>query len=26
LQGSSVYTFFMTDNGGTAIGVLRRDR
>ena len=26
LQGNSVYTFFMTDNGGTAIGVLRRDR
>lgn len=26
LQGASVYTFFMTDNGGTAIGVLRRDR
>jgi hypothetical protein len=26
LQGSSVYTFFMTDNGGTPIGVLRRDR
>jgi hypothetical protein len=26
LQGYSVYTFFMTDNGGTAIGVLRRDR
>ncbi len=26
LQGSAVYTFFMTDNGGTAIGVLRRDR
>jgi len=26
LQTGSVYTFFMTDNGGTAIGVLRRDR
>jgi hypothetical protein len=26
LQGSAVYTFFMTDNGGTPIGVLRRDR
>jgi hypothetical protein len=26
LQGNSVYTFFMTDNGVTAIGVLRRDR
>ena len=26
LQGYSVYTFFMTDNGATAIGVLRRDR
>ena len=26
LQGNSVYTFFMTDNGATAIGVLRRDR
>ena len=26
LQGSSVYTFFMTDNGATPIGVLRRDR
>lgn len=26
LQGNSVYTFFMTDNGPTAIGVLRRDR
>jgi hypothetical protein len=26
LQGSAVYTFFMTDNAGTAIGVLRRDR
>jgi len=26
LQGASVYTFFMTDNGGTPIGVLRRDR
>jgi hypothetical protein len=26
LQGSGVYTFFMTDNGGTAIGVLRKDR
>jgi hypothetical protein len=26
VQGTSVYTFFMTDNGGTAIGVLRRDR
>lgn len=26
LQGNSVYTFFMTDNGGAAIGVLRRDR
>lgn len=26
LQGNSVYTFFMTDNGGTPIGVLRRDR
>jgi len=21
-----VYTFFMTDNGATALGVLRRDR
>lgn len=26
LQGNSVYTFFMTDNGGTPIGVLRKDR
>jgi hypothetical protein len=26
LQSNSVYTFFMTDNGGTPIGVLRRDR
>ncbi|HEU5135578.1 MAG TPA: DUF4397 domain-containing protein [Steroidobacteraceae bacterium] len=26
LQGTSVYTFFMTDNGSTPIGVLRRDR
>jgi len=26
LQGYSVYTFFMTDNGTTPIGVLRRDR
>jgi Domain of unknown function (DUF4397) len=26
LQPSSVYTFFMTDNGATPIGVLRRDR
>ena len=26
LQGNSVYTFFVTDNGATAIGVLRRDR
>jgi hypothetical protein len=26
LQSGSVYTFFMTDNGGTPIGVLRRDR
>ena len=26
LQPNSVYTFFMTDNGVTAIGVLRRDR
>ncbi len=26
LQGNSVYTFFMTDNAATAIGVLRRDR
>ena len=26
LQASSVYTFFMTDNGATPIGVLRRDR
>ncbi len=26
LQGNSVYTYFMTDNGGTPIGVLRRDR
>jgi hypothetical protein len=26
LQANSVYTFFMTDNGATAIGVLRRDR
>jgi hypothetical protein len=26
LQGNSVYTFFMTDNGVTPIGVLRRDR
>jgi len=26
LQGNAVYTFFMTDNGGTPIGVLRKDR
>jgi hypothetical protein len=26
LQPNSVYTFFMTDNGATAVGVLRRDR
>ncbi len=26
LQPDSVYTFFMTDNGATPIGVLRRDR
>jgi hypothetical protein len=26
LTGGSVYTFFMTDNGATPIGVLRRDR
>jgi hypothetical protein len=26
LQAASVYTFFMTDNGATPIGVLRRDR
>jgi hypothetical protein len=26
LQANSVYTFFMTDNGNTPIGVLRRDR
>ena len=26
LQGNAVYTFFMTDNGPTAVGVLRRDR
>jgi len=26
LQSNSVYTFFMTDNGVTPIGVLRRDR
>jgi hypothetical protein len=26
LQSNSVYTFFMTDNGGTSVGVLRRDR
>jgi Domain of unknown function (DUF4397) len=26
LQSGSVYTFFMTDNGATPIGVLRRDR
>jgi hypothetical protein len=26
LQGNSVYTFFMTDNAATPIGVLRRDR
>jgi hypothetical protein len=26
LQSASVYTYFMTDNGGTPIGVLRRDR
>ena len=26
IQPNSVYTFFMTDNGPTAIGVLRRDR
>lgn len=26
LQSNSVYTFFMTDNGATPIGVLRRDR
>jgi hypothetical protein len=26
LQGNSVYTWFMTDNGTTPVGVLRRDR
>lgn len=26
LQGNSVYTYFMTDNGATPIGVLRKDR
>jgi hypothetical protein len=26
LQANSVYTYFLTDNGGSAIGVLRRDR
>lgn len=26
LQGNSVYTYFMTDNGATPVGVLRRDR
>ena len=26
LQANSVYTFFMTDNGATPLGVLRRDR
>lgn len=26
LQSNSVYTFFMTDNGATPIGVLRKDR
>ena len=26
LQSNSVYTFFMTDNGVTSVGVLRRDR
>jgi len=26
LLGNSVYTFFLTDNGGTPIGVLRKDR
>ena len=26
LQSSSIYTFFITDNGPAAIGVLRRDR
>jgi hypothetical protein len=26
LQANSVYTFFMTDNATTPIGVLRRDR
>jgi len=26
LQSNSVYTFFMSDNGPTPIGVLRRDR
>lgn len=26
LQANSVYTYFLTDNGGAAIGVLRRDR
>ena len=26
LQGNSVYTYFLTDNGATPIGVLRRDR
>jgi hypothetical protein len=26
IQSNSVYTFFMTDNGATPIGVLRRDR
>jgi hypothetical protein len=26
LQSNTVYTYFLTDNAGTAIGVLRRDR
>ena len=26
LQANTVYTYFLTDNGATAIGVLRRDR
>ena len=26
LQGNAVYTYFMTDNGPTPIGVLRKDR
>ena len=26
IQPNSVYTFFMTDNGGTPVGVLRKDR